>query len=100
MKVIEMPEIPIMFSGLDEALEKLERIKRISNSISPICSTFEDYLYTVSEVAKILRMNTNSVYQLINSGHLKALKLGKLKVRKTELEKFLDHASSLDLLDE
>ena len=35
----------------------------------------EDILYTVSETAKLLKTNTNYVYELIKLGFLPALKL-------------------------
>lgn len=46
-------------------------------------------VYTVREVSKILQTNTTFVYKLINDGHLPALKLGSVKVRKEALERFL-----------
>lgn len=46
-------------------------------------------LFTVSEVAKRLKVNKSTVYELIKQGHLKGLKLGSMKVTAAELEKFL-----------
>ena len=37
--------------------------------------------YTVSEVAQILNVTTNSVYNWIRAGELKAVKIGKTLVR-------------------
>lgn len=54
-------------------------------------------LFTVSEVAKRLKVNVNAVYKLIQQGHLKALKLGSLKVAASELESFINRANSIDL---
>lgn len=45
----------------------------------------EDYIYTVDEVASILKVNKNTVYDLIRSGNLIALKLGRLKITKATL---------------
>lgn len=56
-------------------------------------------LYTVKETAKILKINTASVYALIKSGKLRALKLGSLKVRRTTLLEFLDKYDGYDLSD-
>lgn len=50
----------------------------------------EPTLYTVKEVSQILHTNTSFVYKLINEGHLPALKLGSIKIRRVSLEKFLD----------
>ena len=46
-------------------------------------------LYKVTEVAKILIVNTSTVYKLIKAGELPAIKLGDTKVRGTDLEKFI-----------
>ena len=47
-------------------------------------------LYRVTEVSKILLTNPSSVYKLIKSGQLTAIKLGELKVRGRDLEKFIN----------
>lgn len=49
-----------------------------------------EILYTVTEVAKLLKVNRTFVYELINRGELPAVKIGSLKIRKTTLEKFLE----------
>ena len=59
----------------------------------------QDMLYTVSEVAKILKTNPNFVYRLHNAGVLKFLKLGSLKCRKTTLEEFLAKYEGMDVSD-
>ncbi|KEI96168.1 helix-turn-helix domain-containing protein [Clostridium botulinum] len=57
----------------------------------------EEYLYTVDEVASILKVNKNTVYDLIRSGNLIALKLGRLKITKATLLKFLRDFNGKDL---
>lgn len=47
-------------------------------------------LYTVKEAAKLLLINTDSLYALVRNGELIALKLGALKIRGTDLERFLE----------
>ncbi|GAA0733747.1 helix-turn-helix domain-containing protein [Clostridium oceanicum] len=59
----------------------------------------QDYLYTVDEVASILKVNRNAVYDLIRSGNLVALKLGRLKVTKPMILKFLKDFNGKDLSD-
>lgn len=59
----------------------------------------EDILYTVSETAKLLKTNTNYVYELIKQGFLPALKLGSFKIRKTTLNSFLEKYEGQDLTD-
>ena len=38
-------------------------------------------LLTVAEVAKMLKVNRNFVYNLINNGELEAVRVGSIKVR-------------------
>lgn len=47
-------------------------------------------LYTVPEAAKVLRVNTNAVYDLMNKGKLPYLLLGSKKVRGSDLERFIE----------
>ncbi|MBM7562730.1 helix-turn-helix domain-containing protein [Fusibacter tunisiensis] len=56
-------------------------------------------IYTVTEVSKILKCNRNYVYKLISTGLLPALKLGTLKVRKSDLDKFLSKYVGYDITD-
>lgn len=57
----------------------------------------EDVLYTVLEVSKLIKCNTNYVYSLINNGLLPALKLGSMKVRRSTLLEFLEKYEGKDL---
>lgn len=59
----------------------------------------EEMLYTVPEVAKILKTNQDFVYKLHNAGVLTFMKLGRLKVRKTTLERFLEKYDGMDISD-
>lgn len=56
-------------------------------------------LFSVSEVARKLKVNTDYVYNLIRNGNLLALKLGSLKIRSTELDRFLKYAEGKDFTD-
>lgn len=47
-------------------------------------------LYTVSEAAKVLKINNTDVYNLINGGQLPCLILGRKKIRGTDLERFIE----------
>ena len=58
-----------------------------------------DELYTVKEVAKIMKVNVHKVYDLIRAGLLPALKLGNIKIRKESLEEFLRKYDGKDLTD-
>ena len=59
----------------------------------------EDVLYTVPEVAKLLKTNVDYVYKLQRSGELKFLKIGRLKCRRTTLLAFLEKNDGMDLSD-
>lgn len=59
----------------------------------------EDMLYTVREVAEILKTNTNYVYKLQKAGLLRFMKLGSLKCRKSTLEQFLERYEGFDISD-
>lgn len=56
-------------------------------------------LLTISEVAKRLKVNRNTVYNLIHTGNLTALKLGSLKVTYKELDRFINYANGKDFSD-
>ncbi|BDH62348.1 hypothetical protein MTP04_24780 [Lysinibacillus sp. PLM2] len=56
-------------------------------------------LLEVAEVAKRLKCNKNKVYELIKSGQLQGLKLGRMKVSTIEIENFLLRNVGRDLTD-
>ncbi len=56
-------------------------------------------LLKIREVAQILRVNPNKVYDLIKKGHITALKLGDLKVTRFELTRFINEANGKDFTD-
>lgn len=55
-----------------------------------------DLVYTISEVAELLKVNKNYVYTLINKGLLRSTKLGCRKVTRMALLEFLDSNDGLD----
>lgn len=59
----------------------------------------EEMLYTVPEVAKILKTNVDYVYKLQRAGLLKFMKIGRLKCRKSTLEAFLERFDGFDVSD-
>ncbi|MGO5066579.1 MULTISPECIES: helix-turn-helix domain-containing protein [unclassified Clostridium] len=59
----------------------------------------EEYLYTVEEVAVILNVNKNVVYDLIKKGDLDVLKLGKFKITKSTLLNYLKDYKGKNLSD-
>ena len=48
-------------------------------------------LLTVAEVAKMLKVNRNFVYKIINNGELEAVKIGSIKVRKEALNRYIEN---------
>lgn len=57
------------------------------------------FLYTIDEVADILKVNKNQVYKLINSNVLKNIKLGRKKVPRWCIDEFLRDNVGLDVTD-
>ena len=47
-------------------------------------------LYTVTEVAKLLKVNKNFVYKLIKDGELEAVKIGSIKVKQEALNDYIE----------
>ena len=48
-------------------------------------------LYTVTEVAKMLKVNRNFVYKIINDGELEAVKIGSIKVKQEALNRYIEN---------
>ena len=57
----------------------------------------EDYLLSVVDAAKRLKTNKAFVYLLIEKKLLKALKLGSLKIRNSEINRFVNDYEGMDL---
>ena len=56
-------------------------------------------LYTVPEVAELLKTNVDYVYKLQKTGLLKFLKIGRWKCRKATLQEFLAKYEGFDISD-
>jgi len=54
----------------------------------------EDKLLTIEEVAEILRVSSRSVNRYIKSGRLKASKLGVWRIKRSDLDNFLEETSN------
>lgn len=59
----------------------------------------EKVLYSVEEAAELLITTKNRVYTLIHEGHIRAMKLGHLKIPRKEIMTFLDNNIGKDLTD-
>lgn len=59
----------------------------------------EELLYTVPEVAAILKTNVDYVYKLQKAGLIRFMKIGRYKCRKSTLEEFLEKYDGCDISD-
>ena len=59
----------------------------------------EDLLFTVPEVAAILKTNTDYVHKLRRAGLLQFMKIGRFKCRKSTLENFLAKYDGFNITD-
>lgn len=93
--MIQIPTIGLNIDveNIDEIIEKLEKVNELSSKVTHLVP-MDDYLLKISDVASVLGVNTGTVGKLVKSGHLKALKIGCMKVRKKELERFMIHVES------
>ena len=57
----------------------------------------DDVVYTVKEVADILHVNKNYVYNLINKNIIPVMKFKSYRIRRSSLIKFLNEYESVDL---
>lgn len=57
----------------------------------------DEMLYTVPEVAQILKTNVDYVYKLQKAGIIRFMKIGRLKCRKSTLEAFLEKYDGHDI---
>lgn len=76
----------------------------IENSVTNIkptsyFQTSDIELLTIKEISKILKTDEPTIRRLIDKGYLKALKLGRLKVRNVEIQRFLEWAEGKDFSD-
>lgn len=56
-------------------------------------------LFTVKEVAEIMKTNKSFVYKLISQGKLPVIKLGAYKIRRETLEEFFETYEGYDVTD-
>jgi excisionase family DNA binding protein len=82
-------EDKIMFGNVTETNEKM-KAKTDASAVT---------IYTVKEVAAMLKTNVDYVHRLRKAGLLPFLKLGQYKVRKQSLENFLKEYEGKDLTD-
>jgi len=54
-----------------------------------------DKLLTITEIAKILRVHARTVNRYIESGRLKASKLGTWRIKQSDMNVFLEETSNV-----
>ncbi len=54
-----------------------------------------DKLFTIKEVANYLKVSERSVNRYIESGKLKASKIGQWRIKQSDLDIFLDKSSNI-----
>ncbi len=59
----------------------------------------EKMLLSVPDAAKVLGIGKNRMYELVNAGHIKVLRIGGAKVPRYELERFTKDFIQMDLSD-
>lgn len=52
-------------------------------------------LFTIEEIAKILRVHTRTVTRYIEAGKLRASKLGVWRIKQSDLNAFLEETSNI-----
>ena len=55
-----------------------------------------DKLLTIEEVAEMLRVSTRTVIRYIDSGKLKASKIGVWRIKQSDVDVFLEKTSNLN----
>ena len=56
-------------------------------------------VYTVPELATLLHTTNTTVRSLIKCSHIRAMKLGEIKVSQQEVERFLNESANVDYTD-
>lgn len=94
-----MPRLKSTEQGRKASEEKIFTASEVHQLIEKISLKNSCRLYTMEEIATILRCSNSYVQNLRKAGLLKCLNLGCYKVRKEELERFLRDNEGMDLRD-
>lgn len=73
----------------EQTIKPVEITKEVIKEDTLLSAKIENVLFTVKELKQIFKISEGDVYDLINKGELKAMKLGRLKVPYFEVERFL-----------
>ena len=61
---------------------------------------FHDKLYSLQEVAKMLRVSDRSIFRYIYGGRLKATKIGYWRIKGSDIFKFMNESTLEELIQE
>lgn len=86
---ISEPEIKSYLQKGDNDMSTTVTAINNTKELSPI-------VYTVPEIATLLHTTNTTVRALIKCGHLRAMKLGEIKVSQNEVERFLLASANID----
>ena len=59
----------------------------------------DEILLTIPQAAKLMHTDVGLTRKLVKNGHIKCLKLGELKIRRAEIDRFLKDAEGYDYKD-
>lgn len=76
------------------SLELIKEMKKLIKHSNP-----NNFLMTVPEAAERLSLTPNTVYDLINCGQIQALKIKKLRISNTEINRFIGENYGKDLTE-
>nr|WP_288564098.1 helix-turn-helix domain-containing protein [uncultured Romboutsia sp.] len=74
------------------SLELLKEMKKLIKHSNP-----NNFLMTIPEAAERLSLTANTVYELIDSGQIQALKIRKLRISNAEINRFINENYGKDL---
>ena len=81
-------------SEVSISLELLKEMKKLIKHSNP-----NNFLMTIPEAAERLSLTTNTVYELIHSGQLQALKIKKFRISNAEINRFINENYGKDLTE-
>lgn len=99
LKATMLGKLKVTDEGIKNYLHKGDN--NMSTTITSTNNTKElsPIVYTVPELATLLHTTNTTVRSLIKCGHIRAMKLGEIKVSQQEVERFLNESVNVDYTD-
>ena len=73
----------IVFTRFEDMIIKVDKSRHM------IYNKYMEKLYTLPEVATLLRVSRKTIYRYIESGKIKATKIGQWRIKQSDLDKLL-----------